>query len=440
MGVTNKSKEQSRIKELEYSDRYYYNKENDCYIIYIKHLAKNIVISGETHRGMLSAYSGEDQRSVEEICTSFNVPQAIFNEYKSVFGWTRDSMPISAEEIETNSVEDSVSALLERKKFEIAQKFNKESWTKTQADAEKWGAFEMRVLKPFESAIENIKPLPKFTSLKSKNESKNNLIIGLSDHHFGQFSNSKFLFSKTQKGWTMADTHKAIDNYALELDKLVKSRTYKFNEALVFSLGDQIHQNYDGKTTKGTVIEGWPTSIEQWENAFAAYSKLLNYISQILPLSKVISLAGNHSAFGDTVLFKALEAYFRNNAGLKFEVHDARWSLTKVGRVGIIAEHGASPYYKSKLPRAGAAREAYVQKLMWEKRKELKDCSQIIFISGDLHSFEHNEYGQFDQIVFGSLVGADQYADNQNLRSLPRQNALILEDDKLKEVVNFYLS
>lgn len=439
MAITNKVKEIQQIKELEFKDKYVFNKDTKQYIVFLKSLSKSIVVDESIHKAMLTAYSGEDERSISEICATFNFPETLFTEYKTIFGWNRKGLAVTDEEIEYGKVDTIVEDLVQQKRFEIAQKLQKKDWDITQQDAIHWREFEIKVLNPFENAIKAIKPLPVPKIKPGKVTGDKHLVIGLSDNHFGSVTDGKFLFNAKNKGWTMADTNKAIDNYATQLNNLVKSRNYKFKEALIFSLGDQIHQNYDGKTTKGTVIEGWPHAEEQWENAFNSYSKLIGYISDILPVSRVISVAGNHSSFGDTILFKALQGYFRNNKSIKFEVYDSRWCLVKVGKVGIIAEHGASPYYKSRLPRGGTPREAYIQKLMWEKREELKDCSQILFISGDTHSFQHNEYGQFDQIIFGSLVGADKYADNNNLRGKPRQNALVLENGHLSEVLNFYL-
>ena len=106
MAVTKKSEEQKLIKDLEAAKNYYYNKDDDCYVVFIKSLAKNIVITGETHRGVISAYCGEDARSAEEICATYSIPRSIFNEYKSIFSITRDSLSLSDEEILDNTVEN----------------------------------------------------------------------------------------------------------------------------------------------------------------------------------------------------------------------------------------------------------------------------------------------------------------------------------------------
>ena len=440
MAATNKSKEQGRAKELECSDRYYYNRENDSYVVFIRHLAKNIVITGETHRGMLYAYSGEDQRSVDEICTTFNVPHFIFNEYKSIFGWTRDSVPLSAEQIIENTIEESVETLVERKKFEIIQKFNKQDWGHTQDLAKKWIEFETKVKNPFDSFVKNIKPVPfKNIVAKAQRAANKHMIIGLSDVHYGAHSEPRYLFNKGNKGWSIDDTNKAIDRYCEEIVQYAESFKHPFKSVQILSLGDILH-TLSGSTAKGTPIEAFPIGEEQWDLAF---NSLVRFFSNIIGKFNVVSvksITGNHD-LRDATLFKCLKAYFRNCKNINFEIYDSRWCAFNVGGCGIIAEHGYSPIYnRAKLPRKGPARDLQVQKLIWEQKDKFKDSKQILYLSADQHHFEANECGSYTQIMFSTIVEFDRYADNHNLRGgRPQQNALIIDESGLKEIISFYL-
>jgi hypothetical protein len=437
MGVTNKSKEQSRIKELEYSDRYYYNKENDCYIIYIKHLAKNIVISGETHRGMLSAYSGEDQRSVEEICTSFNVPQAIFNEYKSVFGWTRDSMPISAEEIEVNSVEDSVSALLERKKFEIAQKFNKESWTKTQEQANKWREFEAKIYDPFVNYLNKWQP-PKYTPYKAAafRRSNKSLMVCLSDVHYGNYANKKYMFRDKQQGTQYVVD--AIDQYANKIIQDVSDQRLNIETLVIASLGDILHSsNPQGMTTKGTQLRFDMLNEEMFDTAFDSLSKFIYKLSQIAPKTKVYATPGNHFGVGDNLLFKALSIYFRQQKNIQFEITYSHALSFRERNMFCIMTHGAHNTIKTKLG-AGNKLKMQAQSMIIHSQENMKGIKERIFLTADLHHQKVEEFNDFKYILVPSIVRGDEYSDALGLHSRPCQQTFLIDDNGIKSINNYY--
>jgi hypothetical protein len=436
MATTKKAEEQRFAKDLEFTDSYVFNKDTRQYIVFLKSAGKTIVVDETTHKSMMNAYCGEDERTVEEIAATHSFPRSYFDEYKRIFGWVREGMPITDEDILEGDTEHLVQDLLEKKRFEISQKFQKKSWKITQENSTKWIQFEDGVLRPFEKFIENIKPLPtkKISKLNLEGE---HLIVGLSDVHYGAHSDSRYLFNKDNKGWSLDDTNKAIDDYAAQLLRFVKSKRNPIQSSVIFSVGD-ILQTLSGKTAKGTEIEAWPLAEGQFDAAFNSLAKFIQYMSEILPVNKIVSLAGNHSIH-DTTLFKCLAAYFRTYEGIKFEIHDARWCIVNVGGCGIIAEHGSSPYYKSSLPKEGSARDAYIQKLVLEKREELKDVKQIIYLSADQHHFEMNERGHFTQVMFSTVVARDRYANDNNLRGRAQQNSLIIDNMGLKEVVSFYL-
>ena len=201
-------------------------------------------------------------------------------------------------------------------------------------------------------------------------------------------------------------------------------------------MGDILH-TLTGETAKGTPIEGFPLGEEQFDQAFTSLVKFFQGLSEMIGLSRVLSITGNHS-LSDCHLFKCLKAYFRNYPNLIFNVYDSRWAVEKVGGLGLLIEHGASPYFKTKLPPMGNQRDAYVQKLILQNRGELDGCKQVVYISGDQHHFEYNERANYEQVMFSTVVGNDFYANQHGLFNIPRQNGLVIEDGKIVEVLNFY--
>jgi hypothetical protein len=118
---------------LEQTDKYTYNRELDQYVVFLRAAGKDIVVPGQRHREMLQAYSNWNgsELSINEICRSFSLPKAWFDEYKAIMGWTHDHEPVTAEELADRPVEDIVGDLLQQKRFALNQEFQKRDWKQT---------------------------------------------------------------------------------------------------------------------------------------------------------------------------------------------------------------------------------------------------------------------------------------------------------------------
>ena len=438
MAITNKSKDQQRVKELEHSDRYYYNKDNDVYVVFIKHLAKNICISGDTHRGMLSAYSGEDKRSVEEICTTFNIPQFIFNEYKSIFGWQRDSIPLSDEQIQEDSVEELVSTLVERKKFEVAQKFNKEDWSKTQDLANKWREFEAKVYDPFAKVLASWQP-PKYTPYKPVVKNVKNgksLLVAINDLHYGSYSNQKYLFKG--KGQNTKYVVDSIDAYANQIIQDVNDNKTNLDTLVICSLGDILHSaNPNGTTTKGTQLRFDMLSEEMFDMAFDSLSSFIYKLSKIAPNTKVYATKGNHNGVGDSILFKALSIFFKDQKNISFEISYSHAISFKEKGTFFIAMHGAHDSIKAKLG-AGGKLKSQLQSMIINSQHNFENIKERVALCADLHHSKIEEFNDFKYILLPSIVRSDEYSDALGLYSRPAQQTFLIDDNGIKSVNNYY--
>ncbi len=437
MAVTNKVKEIQRLRELESSDRYYYNKEADKYVVFIKHLAKNIVIPGDTHRGIIAAYSGFDQRSVEEICATFNIPQAIFAEYRSIFGLSRDSIPLSAEEVIENSVEDSVTTLAERKKFEIAQKYNKEDWSLTQEKSKKWDEFQIKVLNPFESFLSKWQP-PKYVPYKpvAKKPGGKSLMVWINDLHYGSSSNSKYL----NRGKSQSTDYvvKAIDSYAKQVVQDVSEQKLNIDSLVITSLGDILHSaNPQGTTTKGTPLRFDMLSEEMFDAAFDSLSQFIYQLSKIAPVTTVRSCKGNHFGVGDNILFKALSIFFKDQKNIKFEQSYSHNIFFKEKGVFCVATHGAHDSMKSKLGN-GNKLKMQAQSAIIHSQENFKGIKDRIFVAADLHHQKVEEMNDFKYILLPSIVRSDEYSDALGMYSRPCQQTFLVDETGVKSINNYY--
>ena len=420
-------------------DNLYFNTLTKRYVIYLKSVGgKNITLPESVVKSIYLSYSDlyKEASTIEDVMRLTKLPRECVKELLSIFQLNHSSLPITPYEFLNKNDEEIIQDLESQRKFTLQQKIEHRTWANIQNEASQWRDFKYNTLDPFERFTQNIKPISKPKIKLDKSNADHSLLIGLSDLHFGASSAARYLFSKTNKGWNLDDTNKAIDLYLVNILKLTKERSYKFKECVAFSCGDILHGLYS-KTVKGTDIEAFPQGEEQFDSAFNCLARFFEGLSEILPLSRVVSLTGNHS-LSDAHLFKCLKAYFRNYEGLIFNVYDSRWAVEVVGELGIVVEHGASPYYKHKLPPNGSQRESYIQKLIWEQREILKNCKQVAFISADQHHFEYNEKNNFEQIMFSTIVGKDKYSNQNGFFNKPRQNGLVIQDGKITEVLNFY--
>ena len=429
--------------KLEFAEKFTYNKVSDTYVLPVKHRTKPLVLKGYKVRAIRRALSNviSPSQSAADVCLKFKLLSDDLDEIKKIFGITRDAFPLTDEEVDENTVEKTAEVIREEKQSAALQLEERKSWKETQEDAEKWRAFQNGVLDPFSEIVDNIPATVSKIKWEKPNYSTgqdNRLLISLNDVHFGAHAEANEVFNQNDTGWSIEDTVKAVDKYSEKISQLVASRTTGFSECLVTNAGDIIHGIY-GQTTKGTPIEAFPQGQKQWDIAFKSLCRFYDNLQAIFPKVSVKTVAGNHSAFGDTVLSKAHEAFYSKSDRINFDIRDARWCDFVFGGAGFILEHGSSAFFKSKLPAEGAPREAYVQRLFWEKRQKFIDCKRLYFLSADFHEFYYGEYATFDAIVFSSLVGADKYADNLNLRGQPRQNGLVISEGRVTECVNFYL-
>lgn len=424
-------------------DKPYFNKETNQYITFIKAIGRNIVVSKEQHESILKMYSGWDgeQRTLTELCRNVQWPKPVLTEYLRKFGITHQSLPVTDEELADKSDEELLTSLTELRKFSLHQKLEKSSWDQIRIEAAKWRAFEHKHYSPFLQFLERFEPAP-VKPIKStyKNEDgTHTFLVSLSDVHFGTHIHPRYIYNSTasESGWSLEHTVQAIDGYATKIADEVNSRKYKFDKAVLCSLGDIIH-GIDGKTEKGTILEAFPLGEEQFDTAFNVLITFISRIIEIFNKVEVHSVAGNHSLI-DTILFKALKAYFRTDDRISFRVYDTRYAMFKVQNTLFVMEHGASAYYKSKLPSHGSARKAYIQDLFLTHPEQLVGVNQKCYISGDQHHFEANELGDVDQYMFSTPIGADKYADHNNWKNKPRQNCLVVDKSGVKEILNFYI-
>jgi len=445
-GITVASVEQAEVKEekpttgLVFTERYTYNAESDQYVVFLKSVGKNTIIPGLLHRNMLKAYSNwnGDPSSITTICRNFGITKKVFEEYKAIMGWSHDHEPIAKEVLKDGDVEVLSEDLIQQKRFALQQSFEKKDWAQTVKDALSWKEYRAGVLDPFDGFINtaDFKSYGRVADCKiTPTAVGGTLVVGLSDIHCGSLAEARYIYSG--KNWDIKEYNKAIADYVSQLYSKIDNLRDKPKKIVIACLGDILHGLF-GETQKGTPLTCDRVKDSQFDAAFDSLTYFVSSMGSLAQEIEVQVVTGNHDGVIGRILFKTLAAYYRNDQRVKFTIADTDVHAFKVESTLVMLSHGASADYKAKLPAKGKARDSYIQSYLLAKPELLIDVKQKIFITGDLHSFEHSEATDFEFYRFSTFVKADLYAEALNLHSRPRQNCLLINSTGVSEVWHLY--
>ena len=426
--------------DLIFGSGYVYNQRTDKYIVQLRSYGGSYVCPGDQHRAMLTAYSnwnGAD-RSIQKIANDYKMRREWVVEYFKIMKWTHDTVPITDEEIKLGRDQEAKDRILDTKKTSYLQELQKADWQQTQQFAREWIEFQGGKLDPFERVLAKWipkKPLP-VQLLDSKSErNKETLLVGLSDLHFGGKATKEVLFSG--KDFDSETIRGILRDYSAKIANHLNELKTKYGQVAVLSLGDILH-TLTGFTVKGTPLITDVIGEAQFDLAMDCLVEFMHQMLTLFPKVDVYAVKGNHAGVGDYILYKAIAAYFRTDKRIKFHLAKSRQTCFRIGNVAILMDHGASDVSKSMIPTSGASKEAYIQALFLAYPDILNGTKCRLMVQGDRHRFMCEELRGFEHVILGSCVLGDAYADNLGLHSRARQNCLVLSEDGLKQIINFY--
>ena len=427
--------------KIEVHPKYTYNHADDCYVINVKHRVKPLVLKGFKVRALQMAISNAvtPSQTGREICAKYCLSEEDFDEIKKAFGLTRDSFPLTDEELIDSTVEQSADKILEEKRSAVYQAAEKAEWKETQKDADLWRAFQLKELDPFAASLEAWKApkISKVVALKGKEAKKETLVIGLSDLHFGAASNARYMFQRPD--WGTKDTVAAVEKYCQSILAMIEERKSAFAKIIILGMGDLIH-SLNGKTARGTELLYDCIKEEQFEYALTSLTSFMGTIaSSVACPVEVHSVYGNHNYEAEMALFRALERTFTGNSSIKFCHYSTRPACFVEGSTLLLLDHGADAIERAYVPTGSESKlQLHVQSLLLQVPHLLTGVKEKLFIMGDKHHFEHLEFNDFQFIMLGTMLGADQHAAVNNWKNRPRQSCLIIDENGLKSVHHVY--
>lgn len=433
-----------KTEALEFEPKYTYNREDDVYVINMKHLVKPFVIKGYKLRAIRRAISNSITPSdtASQICTKFKLLAKDLAEIKKVFDLTQDVSPLTDEEINEQTDEQSAAQILEERRAAISQIAEKESWKVTQKEAEQWRGFVNKVVDPVSVVLDSwvapkVSPLKLTKQPVNKPMSDEVLVIGLSDLHYGSASNSRYMYNRPD--WSTKKTVECVAKFAQTIIDTVSKRNYQFKKVVILGLGDLLH-SLNGKTARGTELIYDVVREEQFEYALSSLSAFIQAISSVIPIVDVHSVYGNHNYEAEMALFRALDQFFTPYRHIKFYHYSSRPAAFREGETLFLLDHGADSIEKAYVPTGSDTKiQIHVQSLLLSSKPELVfGARERLFVMGDKHHWEHVEYNDFQFIMFGTVLGGDQHASVNNLKNRPRQSYLVINEAGLKEVGHCY--
>lgn len=418
------------------SNKYVYDKDQDIYTFNLRQSVKPFILSGAKFRAIVRSFSeyGENL-TIQEVARKYVIPIQIFNELKKIVGLEKTSLPITDEQLDENTTEESIEKILEDKKFNVWQGFEKESWKEIKLQSLKWQEFQYKQLDPFSRFIESWSP-PDYIPYQPPLEKKGySLVVALSDIHYGGYANDKYLLRGRKQ--TTEETAKDVEKYCKGIIEDIKNLNINLESVEILSLGDILNTSTPyGTTTKGTQVRFDILDEELFETAFNSLSEFVYQLSNLASKTRVISLRGNHAGVIENNLFFAMSKYFSPQSNITFDICKTDITTFQVRNMMCVAGHGASNSLKAKIG-TGIKLQNQIQSYIISESHKYQNITSRSAFFGDLHTSIISQFNDFDYILFPTIVKGDVYADALGYKQQPKQQCLLVDDNGIKAILNY---
>jgi predicted phosphodiesterase len=435
---------EEKESDLEFSDQYVYNKEDDTYIFLLdKRFGKNIKVKGEQIRALIDNYSNYDDNpdTLNQVAIKYSIPRKYLIHILKILAITHDSLPITPEEYVEEDVDDLKERLITGKKFTLSQKLQKEDWKETKNAARKWNEFAYGKLNPFETALETWNPKPlegvsgRFDNAEYEYDENKVFLCVLTDTHIGELTKNSW------EGKTF-NTEKAVQNiisYIMQIDQKLSEKKYFPSKCKLVIMGDILNSFVDGMTRRGTQVSNDIINAELYKVGLDTIIAFVDAMRQIFKTVDISCVKGNHDSDLIWAVYYAASRFFETNDQITWKISDYWLDSFKINQCYFIYTHGKDDVNHIALPKSNSKKfESFVQSLLLSKVKELVDVESKYFISGHLHSYEQIELNDFEFIQVPASVSADEFAEGLGFRSKARQNCFVVGQKNIEEILHFY--
>jgi len=429
----------SSQSDLEFSDKYIYNKDDDTYLFLLeKRFGKNIVVKGDRIRGIISNYSNYDDQpeSINEVSTKYEIPRKYLLQILRILGITHDSLPFTPEQIDNEDVDTLKEKCITGKRFALNQKLQKEGWKATKDDARKWNEFIIGKYNPFVDAIDTWSPpeLKNIPNTPPKNTNDKVFVCVLTDTHIGEL---------TENCWSgkTFNSQKAVDNI-LNYVNQIKTKLDDWSsvpaKCKLVIMGDILNSCVDGMTRRGTQLHNDIINGDMFKVGLDVITTFVSSLKQIFEYVNISCVNGNHDSFMIGAVYYSASKYFEDNEYIVWNISDYWLDSFKVNNCYFIYTHGKDDVNHVGLPNNKPKLESFIQSLLLNRVEELVGIKSKYFITGHLHSYVHEEMNDFEYIRVPSSVTADEFAESLGFMTKARQNCFIVGQNHIEDTLHFY--
>lgn len=322
VGIEEEEEEQLAEKWVKDGD-YHHDEDKGEYLIHLNAAGRIVTIPEETMQDIFEWYSNWNGNAdtINQICQKIGFPRQWFSELRRKMGLTHDREPFTPEEITSNSTEQLVDDLLQKRRNQLAEEWESERLNQLEREAKKWRKIEQRQLDPLKDALQDIQmPDPADIEAIREEDARDEdrcAVLCLQDLHFGERGHeSDFSIDK------MEDRFHSLTERLLEriADVTIPQKLY------VALLGDIFHIDTENETTSwGTQMEASAGIRKIYKRGSEAITKFLERCRKMTDV-ELIGVDGNHDRLTSFALVDRLQAVYGEEDG-GITVRDGSYDL-----------------------------------------------------------------------------------------------------------------
>jgi hypothetical protein len=333
--------EKSEDEAGEWHD-YYFDKERDKYVFSLRSKGgRAFAIAGDTIRAAIAAYSRDgSDATINEVSRVNGWNRRTTIEILKALGKTHDSAPFTDEEIGARGEDELADDLLRRKEERIIRRAERADWERTKKLADEARHLDRFLLRRVEEIIAagNWAPPSQAPSIhleRRPTDTECTAVFGLTDAHVGAHAWAKETGHENNieivRERTLAVTKRLIERVA----------SIRIPSRWVLPSGsDNIHaDNYDRKTTRGTVLDTDGSHAKMYLAACSLYEEVIALLLAVAPV-EVVAMPGNHDRNTTVMLTHHIATRFRDEQFVKVGCEMEERAYRIYGKALVCFTHG----------------------------------------------------------------------------------------------------
>lgn len=398
-------------------DRYYYNEQTQTYVF--SPTSGEFTASKPMIDGLVRAYSNMAGKpaTLEQLTRTFPFTRSQITFMLRAMKVTHDSPPFTEEDLQTKTDDEILKAIdfsIERRQ-RLIRSVEQSKWDAVKRDAQNWVEFETRTLQAILNAVANRPEQLETPEPVTTKPSRFAAVIGLSDFHWGKYSDPKENF----EGFNRQTASKRLVAATQEIQQFFDR--YGNPERIYVPIGSDF---FHIDTSKGTTTDGTPqdadgTFAEIVETGLQLMESWINTLAQQGNVELVL-MSGNHDRTTGFALLLALEGIFRGRSDIKVNRARTPRNYVTYGRNLIGFVHGDAVKRTEEIAILMAQEAAYA----WAS------CPHRTVYTGHLHN-ERTETDTAGSIVrrqLPSLAGTDRWHALNGYVGAPKSLPVYLHD------------